>query len=156
MTHFDWIADGLRLVDTPGEQSMFEKEVAFTSGILQKIKATPLAKGLVLYDEIFHSTNPPDATRASQLFCSELWKHRNCLSLISTHVYSLAREAPPTSVKQLCLGTWVNAKGEYSFSYKLHRGVCTISSVDLLLKQFGYDISVQCGKTSEFKPASDS
>jgi hypothetical protein len=152
MTHFTWIADGLRLADAPGEQSMFEKEVGFAAGILQKIKQDPEAQGLVLYDEIFHSTNPPDATRASQLFCSSLWTSRSCLSFISTHVYSLAHQAPVEYVKKLCLGTWVNAKGDYTFSYKLHRGVCEVSSVDLLLKQFGFP----CGKSESRKPASDS
>ena len=141
MTHFDWIADGLRLADIPGEQSMFEKEVAFTAGILQKIRIHPESKGLVLYDEIFHSTNPPDATRASKLFCSELWKSTSCLSLISTHVYSLAREAPVDQVKKLCLATRIGVKGNYVFSYKLHKGICEVSSVDLLLKQFGFPIA---------------
>ncbi len=155
MTTFDWIADGLRLADVPGEQSMFEKEVAFTAGILQKLKANPASRGFIVYDEIFHSTNPPDATRASQLFCSSLWSYRSCLSLISTHVYSLAKQAPSDTVKQVCLGTWVDEQGDYTFSYKLHRGVCTISSVDLLLKQFGFPLT-PCAQKAKPKPASDS
>lgn len=149
MSRFAWIANGLRLADVPGEQSMFEKEVSFTAGILNKIN-TSKDLGFVFYDEIFHSTNPPDATRASQLFCSELWKHTSCLSLISTHVYSLAKEAP-SSVKQLCLATTVSAKGKYHFTYKVKRGVCEVSSVDLLLRQFGFP----CGQSMITKPASD-
>ena len=131
MTPFTWIADGMRLDDTPGEQSMFEREVAFGSAILRKEGGL----GLILYDELFHSTNPPDATRTSQLFCEKLWKKENCLSIVSTHVYSLAREAPD-SVKKLCVAAWRSAKG-VKFSYKIQRGVCEVSSVDLLLKQFG-------------------
>ena len=36
MTPFTWIADGMRLDDTPGKQSMFEREVAFGSAVLAK------------------------------------------------------------------------------------------------------------------------
>ena len=130
MTHFTWIADGMRLDDTPGEQSMFEREVAFGSAILKKKGGL----GLVLYDELFHSTNPPDAKRTSELFCNRLWKKKNCLTLVSTHVYSLAREAP-AAIQRLCMGTWRHGD-KYTFSYTVQKGICEVSSVDLLLKQF--------------------
>jgi DNA mismatch repair ATPase MutS len=144
MSYFSWIADGLRLDDLPGKESMFEREVGFASGVLKKADAEPVGEGkastkgfgLVLYDELFHSTNPPDATRTSNLFCSRLWKSSSCLSIVSTHVYSLAREAPP-SVKRLCLASWKDEKGKYTFSYTVKKGICEVSSVDLLLKQFG-------------------
>jgi hypothetical protein len=132
MTPFTWIADGMKLDDSPGEQSMFEREVAFGSAVAMKEGG----RGLVLYDELFHSTNPPDAQRTSELFCDRLWNKHNCLSIVSTHVYSLARSAPE-SVKKVCVGAWRMPNRKYLFSYKLHKGVCEVSSVDLLLKQFG-------------------
>ena len=132
MTPFTWIADGMRLDDTPGEQSMFEREVAFGSAILQKSGG----RGLVLYDELFHSTNPPDAKRTSEIFCDSLWKKRNCVSIVSTHVYSLARESPAI-VKKICVAAW-KKNANYTFSYKIQQGICEVSSVDLLLKQFKF------------------
>jgi hypothetical protein len=131
MTHFTWIADGLRLDDKPGKQSMFEREVAFASSILN----TKGGKGIILYDEIFHSTNPPDAIRASDIFCKSLWKKKNCISFVSTHVYSLAESAPPSLVKPLCLAAWNN--GRFDFSYTVQKGICRVSSVDLVLQQYG-------------------
>jgi DNA mismatch repair ATPase MutS len=89
----------------------------------------------VLYDEIFHSTNPPDAIRASDIFCNSLWKKKNCLSFVSTHVYSLAESAPLSLVKPLCLAAW-NTNGEFNFSYTVQKGICQVSSVDLVLKQY--------------------
>jgi hypothetical protein len=133
MTPFTWIADGMRLDDTPGKQSMFEREVAFGSAVLAKEGG----RGLVLYDELFHSTNPPDAKRTSELFCNSLWKKENCLSIVSTHVYSLARDAPAEAVDQMCVAAWKGEEGKLMFSYKIQKGVCEVSSVDLLLKQFG-------------------
>ena len=133
MTPFTWIANGMRLDDTPGKQSMFEREVAFGSAVLAKEGG----RGLVLYDELFHSTNPPDAMRSSDLFCGKLWNKANCLSIVSTHVYSLAHSAPEDTVQKLCVAAWKKGEGEFKFSYKIQKGVCEVSSVDLLLKQFG-------------------
>ena len=130
MTPFTWIADGMRLNDTPGEQSMFEREVAFGSAVLRKEGG----RGLILYDELFHSTNPPDATKTSDIFCNRLWKKENCLSIVSTHVYDLAR-ASPDNVKKLCVAAWKTPAG-FKFSYAVRQGICEVSSVELLLKQF--------------------
>jgi hypothetical protein len=132
MTHFSWIANGLRLDDTPGEKSMFEREVSFSSGIIQKTDG----RGIVLYDELFHSTNPPDAIRSSEIFCGDLWKKNNCLSIVSTHVYGLALQAPPTLVKPICVAAWKTGD-TFKFSYNVQKGVCQVSSVDLVLKQYG-------------------
>jgi DNA mismatch repair ATPase MutS len=131
MSHISWIANGLRLDDTPGTVSMFEREVSFAASIVGKEKGS----GLVLYDELFHSTNPPDAIRTSELFCDAFWKKTNCLSVVSTHVYALARAAP-RGVKKLCVAAW-NKESNVKFSYTVQRGVCEVSSVDLLLKQHG-------------------
>lgn len=131
MTRFTWLADGLRLDDRPGKLSMFEREVCFAQAIL-----TPRPGfGLCLYDELFHSTNPPDAARTSKVFCDALWKRKDCLSLVSTHVYDLARKSPD-SVKKVCVAAWTR-DGNYDFSYKLQRGICEVSSVELLLQQHG-------------------
>jgi DNA mismatch repair ATPase MutS len=131
MTHFSWIANGLRLDDTPGKQSMFEREVSFSSSVLRKKSG----RGIVLYDELFHSTNPPDAIRSSQIFCNSLWKKANCLSVVSTHVYSLAQDAPPL-VKPICVAAWRDEDG-FRFSYSVRKGICEVSSVDLVLRQYG-------------------
>ena len=138
MSHFTWIANGLRLDDTPGKQSMFEREVAFASAVLNKTSG----KGILLYDELFHSTNPPDAIRTSELFCNDLWKKENCLSIVSTHVYSLARSAPEKLVKPICVAAWdlkdqQSSRKSVEFSYTVQKGVCEVSSVDLVLKQYG-------------------
>jgi hypothetical protein len=131
MSYISWIADGMRLDDRPGTMSMFEREVSFASAVLQKRSGT----GFVVYDELFHSTNPPDAIRTSELFCESFWKKENCISMISTHVYSLAKSAPPASVKRLCVEAHRKEK-ELHLTYKLKQGICELSSVDSLLKQY--------------------
>jgi hypothetical protein len=131
MSYISWIADGMRLDDKPGTVSMFEREVSFASSVLQKRTGS----GFVVYDELFHSTNPPDAIRTSELFCEAFWKKENCISILSTHVYSLAKSAPAERVKRLCVEAHRQGN-ELVLSYKLKQGVCELSSVDSLLKQY--------------------
>jgi DNA mismatch repair ATPase MutS len=131
MSYISWIADGMRLDDTPGALSMFEREVSFASAVLKKRDGS----GFVVYDELFHSTNPPDAIRTSELFCESFWKKKNCISIISTHVYSLAKSAPAAQVKRLCVEAQ-KKDNELVLSYRLKQGICELSSVDSLLKQY--------------------
>lgn len=133
MTYFSWIADGLRLEDAPGKMSMFEKEVAFAQSILVPHKG----HGFVVYDECFHSTNPTDSMRTSSLFCSRLWRDPRCISIISTHLYDLAQSAP-SSVQKICVPARRLSGATFQFSYSLQPGICMVSSVDGLLKQYGF------------------
>lgn len=132
---FDWIATGLRLEDKPGSISMFESEVEFATKILQRSKDTTKV-GFVLFDELFHSTNPPDGARTASIFLQKLWKQENVGSFISTHVFSLAKKSP-VHIQKLCVPAKKDASGELTFTYTLQRGVCEVSSVDLILKEKG-------------------
>lgn len=130
MTPLKWIASGLRLRDTPGIYSMFETEVLFASAALR-----PKAHGLVLFDELFHSTNPPDGARTAQQFLSQLWKRESTLSLISTHVFPLV-EAAPESVQRVCCQAAVDDQGEIQYSFNVQPGVCRVSSVTKVWQRF--------------------
>jgi DNA mismatch repair ATPase MutS len=92
--------------------------------------------GLVLFDELFHSTNPPDGTRTAKLFLENLWKQPNVYSIISTHVFEIARNAPD-SILRLCVPAHKKENGDIQFTYTLQKGICEISSVDSILKEKG-------------------
>jgi DNA mismatch repair ATPase MutS len=96
--------------------------------------------GLVLYDELFHSTNPPDGIRTAELFLKQLWNMPSVISVVSTHVFDLVESAPPV-VKKICC----NAKkvgDRIAFSYEVVPGVSKISSVTEIWNRFGLDASV--------------
>jgi hypothetical protein len=134
---FDWIATGLRLEDRPGSTSMFESEVEFALEILQRAKQNPHTIGFVLFDELFHSTNPPDGARTADLFLQKLWLTKNTASFISTHVFDLAKKAK-THIQKLCVPAYKKKDGTLTFTYALQKGVCEVSSVDLILKEKGF------------------
>lgn len=130
---FGWISSGLRLQDAPGNLSMFETEVWFAANLLKREdkRGSP---GLVLYDELFHSTNPPDGTRTAGKFLERLWKRDSIMSIVSTHVFSLVENAPK-EVKRLCCMA-EEKDGEIKYKYNVEDGVCTVSSVKSIWKRF--------------------
>ena len=137
---FDWISSGLRLQDRPGNLSFFETEVFFASQILK----TPPQRGigLVLYDELFHSTNPPDGIRTAEVFLRQLWEKESIVSIVSTHVFDLVNSAPEPVQKICCSAEEV--EGVLQFNYEVKPGVCKVSSVKSIWDRFDFEHS--CGK----------
>lgn len=133
---FDWIATGLRLEDRPGSSSLFESEVTFAVDIIKRAQHEPSHAGLVLFDELFHSTNPPDGARTADLFLQKLWQQDNMASFISTHVFDLAKKAHK-HIQKLCVPAHKKEDGSLHFTYTLNTGICEVSSVDEILKEKG-------------------
>lgn len=134
MPRFLWIACGLQLRDTPGIFSMFETEVKFAADAMRQ--STSPAPGLVLFDELFHSTNPPDGARTAQLFLKNLWSTNHLFSVVSTHVFPLV-EGAPKGVQPICCPATATPDGEIQYSYAVQPGICKVSSVRKVWERFG-------------------
>ena len=117
--------------DLPGSKSRFEREIEFTAKTLEQQKPV-----LVFIDELYHSTNPPDALRSCNIYCDPLWKKENIVSVISTHLFELVEKAND-SIQRLCCSASIDEKGDIHFDYTLSNGICKVSSVDELLKRNG-------------------
>jgi DNA mismatch repair ATPase MutS len=131
MPRLKWIASGLQLRDSPGVLSMFETEVKFAATAL----AAGAGPGLVLFDELFHSTNAPDGTRTATLFLEQLWSRTNVYSVVSTHIFPLI-EAAPKGVKAICCQAKETPEG-VEYSYRVEPGICRVSSVKMVWERFG-------------------
>ena len=131
MSPFDYIFSGLHIVDNPGAQSLFEKEIIFARDVLYH--NNPKFKAFVVFDEIFHSTNPPDGIKTSQRFLNTLWSYKHMCSIISTHVFDIIEESPK-EIKKIC----VNAKKNGDtliYDYCISEGICKESSVQQIWKK---------------------
>lgn len=135
MPFLGWIASGLQLRDTPGELSMFETEVKFAADTLS-IRPAPHGPGLLLFDELFHSTNPPDGIRTAERFLRAVWQKEGMFSIVSTHVFSLI-ESAPANVVPICCQAEAGPSGEIRFSYRVEPGICRVSSVERVWRRFG-------------------
>lgn len=129
LTPVEWIISSLRLEDRPGEQSLFEREVSVAGDILKRSR-TQDTRGWVIIDELFHTTNPPDAATASQIFLQQLWNSNKLTSIVSTHLFSHA-ETAPEHVQKLCVESSMGEKILYK--YTVAQGINTMSSVQELL-----------------------
>lgn len=134
MPRFTWIASGIQLRDTPGKLSMFETEVKFAADCLATGRKH--GPGLVLFDELFHSTNPPDGVRTATQFLNRLWNQKDVFSVVSTHVFPLVSSAP-TSVQAICCPAERLENGDIKFTYRVQPGICMISSVHTVWEKFG-------------------
>jgi hypothetical protein len=134
MPRFVWIASGLQLRDTPGKLSMFETEVKFAADTVRA--ASIDGPGLILFDELFHSTNPPDSERSAIQFLHRLWKKTQTFSIVSTHLFPLV-SAAPKHVQAICCDAKQLDEGEIQYSYGVQKGVCKISSVHKVWEKFG-------------------
>jgi len=136
MTPVEWILSSLRLEDRPGEQSLFEREVSVAGEILKRSRDNR-SRGWVIIDELFHTTNPPDAATASQIFLQQLWNSERLTSLVSTHLFSHA-ETAPVNVQRLCVESELNLKKNLiEYKYTVAHGINTMSSVNELLIESG-------------------
>lgn len=131
MTPFDKIFVCLKPDDLPGSKSRFEREIEFTAHTLTYDK--PI---MVFIDELYHSTNPPDALRSCNIYCGKLWNKDNILSIISTHLFELVENAPE-NIQRLCCQANLDSESNIQFLYNLEMGICKVSSVDGLLKDNG-------------------
>ena len=131
LTPFSKMFVCLKPDDLPGSKSRFEREIEFTANTLKFNE--PI---LVFIDELYHSTNPPDALRSCQIYCQQLWKKTNIVSVISTHLFELV-EKSDKSIQRLCCPARVDENGDIYFEYSLMNGICKVSSVDELLKTNG-------------------
>jgi hypothetical protein len=134
-TPFHWMHSCLRLEDIPGTQSLFEREVWMAARSLRRL-CNKDHKGLILIDELFHSTNPSDSNRAAKIYTSEIWNQPQCLSIISTHDFDLVRTAP-SAVQPLCCPASLTEDNRVEYTYALTEGICEISSVDEILIEKG-------------------
>jgi hypothetical protein len=132
LTPVEWIISSLRLEDRPGQESLFEREVNVAGEILGRLRQGN-TRGWVIIDELFHTTNPPDAATASQIFLQQLWTSERAASIVSTHLFSHAATAP-ANVQRLCVESDISDEtGGIIYKYSVGRGINTMSSVEELL-----------------------
>jgi DNA mismatch repair ATPase MutS len=132
MTPVEWVISSLRLEDRPGQASLFEREVSVAGDIVQRIRDGK-TRGWVIIDELFHTTNPPDAATASQIFLRQLWDSNLVTSIVSTHLFSHAEDAP-LNVQRLCVDSSMSEEtGQIDYKYQVVEGINKMSSVEELL-----------------------
>jgi hypothetical protein len=126
----------LKSKDHAGKESLFEMEVRMASRMLDVTTRTG-APTLLLIDELFHSTNPPDAETSAKVFLDSLWKLPNAKSIISTHIFSLCEAPGNSKIQKFCCRAEELSTGAIDYFYRLESGICRVSSVREVLRESG-------------------
>lgn len=134
---FQAIFTRLKSRDHAGRESLFEMEVRMAATMLRYLEQNPQQHALVCIDELFHSTNPPDAEISARIFLERLWRLPRVKSIISTHIFSLCEDATNNKIQMLCCPATSTPTGEITYSYTLAPGVCRVSSVKEVLRENG-------------------
>lgn len=147
---FHLIFTRLKSRDHAGKESLFEMEVRMAARMLHTTQRRQVPT-LILIDELFHSTNPPDAETSAKLFLEQLWTIPTAKSIISTHIFSLCETAGCETIQTLCCPATEREDGSIDYSYRLDAGICRVSSVREVLSQAGLVALKQNQKTSPDK-----
>jgi hypothetical protein len=126
----------LKSKDHAGRESLFEMEVRMAATITRVLEQTQ-SNALVCIDELFHSTNPPDAEISARIFLRRLWRLGHVKSIISTHIFSLCEDATHSNIQTLCCPAEATPSGKILYTYKLASGICRVSSVKEVLEENG-------------------
>lgn len=132
---FKLIFTRLKSKDHAGKESLFEMEVRMAASMLKTTEASR-AHTLLLIDELFHSTNPPDAETSAKIFLERLWKLKTTKSIISTHIFSLCEAPGHEGIQTLCVPAEERDQ-IIQYSYELQPGICRTSSVREVLRESG-------------------
>jgi hypothetical protein len=144
MTPYKYLFAALKRDDIPGEKSHFEREVEFTAQTLSSD-----GPALILVDELFHTTNPPDALASCKIYTESLWNRDDIVSIISTHLFDLVEDTKSERVQQLCCpAEYKDTEGSVEYKYGITEGICKVSSVYEILKKYGYKPILSALKTS--------
>jgi hypothetical protein len=144
---FAFVFTRLKSRDNAGKESLFEMEVRMASRMMHITRAQK-KHTLLLIDELFHSTNPPDAETSAKLFLKNIWNFPYCKSIISTHIFSLCEKIQEqansgnsaSSIQAFCCPANLLSNGKLQYSYKLQTGISRISSVREVLEEAGFDM----------------
>ena len=132
---FGYIGTRLKSYDSAGRESLFEMEVRHAATMLNAVQQSK-THALILIDELFHSTNPPDAETSAVLFLQQLWELTHVKSIVSTHIFRLCTEMPDLVIS-LCCPAFEKDDSSIEYTYELCPGICTISSVQEVLSEAG-------------------
>ena len=137
-TPFKQIHTALSPSDTLGRLSLFETEIEFAKEILENLTKEDAGRALLVMDEIFHSTNAIDGEEASKIFLERLYQLPVHMSLISTHYIKLPETYTERKlVESLCLTAKKGPEDTLIYSYKMKKGINSLSSVREILKERG-------------------
>ena len=133
---FDGLLSNINISDniTKGE-SYFFNEVKRIKQTIEKINDG--RNWLVLIDELFKGTNIQDAMKCSTAVIRGLINIKNCLFILSTHLYEIGDELKDLTTIEFKYFETILKENDLHFSYQLKEGVSQDRMGYMILKKEG-------------------
>jgi hypothetical protein len=140
----------LNIPDTSGRDSLFQAEARRCKEIINFIQNTPSThRHFCVFDELYSGTNPEEAILGANAFMEYLVRHKNVVSMLTTHFYSLCEnleknkriqnghmqvmENPTTTTT-----TTTTPNQDFTFAYKWMPGISRQKGGIKILKDMNY------------------
>jgi DNA mismatch repair ATPase MutS len=136
LNYFDGLISNIQIKDdiSKGESYFFNEVMRIRDTV---IKISDRKKWLVLIDELFKGTNIEDAMKCSQTVIEGMLRSKNSIFIVSTHLYELGQAlGQHSNIDFRYFETSVDEK-EFSFSYRLLKGVSSDRLGYLILTREG-------------------
>lgn len=119
---FDGLISNINIRDdiSKGESYFYNEVMRIRDTV---IKISDKRKWLVLIDELFKGTNVEDAMKCSLAVIEGLLQAKNCIFIISTHLYELGASLQRHSNIDFRYFETSMQGDEFSFSYRLQKGI---------------------------------
>lgn len=130
----------LNVPDTADRDSLFQAEARRCKTILDTL-AKSTGYHLCLFDELYSGTNPYEATGATIAYLSHVAEcYPDVRFLLTTHLVDVCRRLKASNKNMMMNGS---IEGDaYQPTYKLSRGVSTVRSGYIVLKDLGYPADI--------------
>jgi DNA mismatch repair ATPase MutS len=138
ITPFSLICSQMNIMDCKGKESLFEAEMNRIHQNLHDIEVVnALGQPSILFlDELFNSTNYPEAVAATYAICKNLKTITNNMCVFATHYHELAIK--PNLFATLKMDAIVN-DSNITFPYKIEKGVSHQLLALELMKRKGFN-----------------
>ena len=140
---FDYIHCYLNIPDTSGRDSLFQAECRRCKEILDTIKENDSSKThLCVFDELYSGTNPDEAVMSSLAFMRYLIKFNNIKCILTTHFINVCNQLKEnksiTNFHMHTEETKDNDQVDFTYTYKLEKGISTIKGGIKVLRDMNY------------------
>jgi len=133
---FDGLLSNINITDNIAKgESYFYNEVNRVKATVKKVSDG--RKWLILIDELFKGTNIEDAMKCSQTVIEGLLKTKNCLYILSTHLYELGETLEKYPEINFSYFETEVSDGRLLFNYLLREGISSDRLGYLILQNEG-------------------
>jgi len=137
---YEFIHSYINIPDTSGRDSLFQAEARRCKEIIDVINKNSKSKcHLCIFDELYSGTNPYEAITSAISLLEYLDSFKNINFILTTHYIDICEKLDNKSnIKNFKMNVKFNENNNFSYTYKLEKGISYIKGGTKVLKELNY------------------